>query len=283
MDPKRKLDKVYENTAIIVAVIIVLLAIIRVIQSPFEKSLIPDEYFPMGISLLVALILPFVIKKLIEINAQVRKLPSYFFKINSKGSSSEVNTFGSQSEFFDTLLGVTLHSHRVYTCMYSAPPKKLGNSARNYFSAVHKKLRKKTGKDKFLEFKRIATVGTKEKANWLLEILYELHDVACFSLAIKDIENSSYLVSIHTCFGANGGSLMLWPTMRPDPSGIALLVKNLEAAKIWKGKYMLEFNNSVELKSGLDFRWNKIDEMAEKYGLLNSESYKKLTSLRLSE
>lgn len=275
MNLKKRLSAAYKNLVLFASITILVLVILRVFRPIFEIDFVNYDYLPNSMLLSGAFVLPYIISVLGTIATQLEKSPDYWKNLFRNDSGPQIKTLHSQTSLFEDLLEITRCSNKVWTCMFSDPPKLLTDAAQKYFTEVHKEIKKKKGSN-FQEFKRIASVGTEAKAEWLLQILSELYGTKNFSLVIKDIDNSSYLVSIHSCKGAHGSSLMLWPTMMADDSGVALLVQDNKAAESWAIKYEEEFKSSTPLKIGKKFYWKNVIQMVEKYKLKNSKYFKEL-------
>lgn len=186
------------------------------------------------------------------------------------GAWTNVEVFNSRDEWASRLRSESLRSLEVSTQMFSDA--KLGHDMDDYFSRIHREIRTRN-----LPFRRMATTGSGEKVRWLLELLAEMHSADSFSLGVIDVDHTKVpLNAFQICRRSDGNfAVFVFSSNIFEPGTHTCLITDREFGKFAQRTYdkFWDSASTIKLKDGPRIYWDRIRELATRYGVEQSGEY----------
>lgn len=193
-------------------------------------------------------------------------------------NSTSVEIFNSRDEWASRLMTESLRSVEVSTQMFSDV--KLGRDMNDYFFRIHREIRAKN-----LPFRRMASTGSIEKVCWLFELLAEMHSADSFSLGIIDVDHTKVpLSAFQICRQRDGNySVFVFSSNIFEPGTHTCLVTDRTFGEFAQRTYNKFWDSAttMKLKDGPRIYWDRIRDLAERYGATQTDEYR--TLMRFAE
>lgn len=194
------------------------------------------------------------------------------------GTWTYVEVFNTRDEWASRLRTESLRSVEVSTQMFSDV--RLGRDMDDYFSRIHEEIRKTN-----LPFRRMATTGSLEKVRWLFDLLTEMASADSFSLGIIDVDHTRVpLNAFQICRRSDGNyAVFVFSSNIFEPGTHTCLITDRAFGEFAQRTYSKFWDSpsTIKLKDGPRIHWDRIRELAERYGARESREYSEL--MRIGE
>jgi hypothetical protein len=202
----------------------------------------------------------------------------------SLAKKKDVWTFVSRDKWLKAMTDCAIRADAVCTQHYSDPPGTWGKST-TYFEQIHEHIKRNPRQN----YKRICTVGDREKAHWIFGTIFDLAGNDNFSVAVTPLDRQSLaLVPIdHNSCTLNcyeicrrGGEFQVFVFSTPPRTGEvkAFLIHDNLAGQAAQDAFESSWSRAMKIKEGHVIEWHNIQRLARQFDLENDAVYLKLLS-----
>lgn len=234
--------------------------------------------YPLDPSIVLGTILAVLGALLLYVFGRTEKLTDEVMGLRQSiaGNFTEVEVFNTRDEWASRLRSESLRSVEVSTQMFSDV--RLGRDMDDYFSRIHREIREKN-----LPFRRMASTGSAEKVRWLLDLLAQMHSADSFSLGIIDVDHTKVPLSAFQICRRNDGnySVFIFSSNIFEPGTHTCLITDRAFGDFAQRTYnrFWDSASTIKLKDGPRMHWDRIRELADRYGATESKEFTNLMRL----
>lgn len=246
--------------AIIAAVVMALLGIVGQFYPPVKAHI---DWYMSTLLIVFAAMLTYLYTRieLLEDRSRV---------IVDKLGLQAIEVFRTRDELFKRMMNLTISSQMVNTQMFSDPPDEISGQMEKYFN----KITSYTKKNSSLIFRRIATVGEKNKVKWILKLLSEMIGIHNFSLAYINVNHKTTpLLCLHLVKKDEELFTFIFHTVPAGGNVYAFLIRSPDVGQVALDYFNGLWERAPKLMEGRQINKKAINELAEKYDLVDSKEY----------
>ncbi|HYK05123.1 MAG TPA: hypothetical protein VE974_25455 [Thermoanaerobaculia bacterium] len=236
--------------------------------------------FQLDTRVLLGVILAVLGSLLLYVFGRAEKLSDDLVGIRASlaGARTDVEVFNSRDEWANRLTAESLRSVEVSTQMFSDV--RLGRDMDDYFARIHREIRETN-----LPFRRMASTGSAEKVRWLFDLLAEMYSTDSFSLGVIDVDHTKVpLTAFQICRRGDGNySVFIFSSNIFEPGTHTCLITDRAFGEFAQRTYNAFWDSAstIKLKDGPRIHWDRIRELANRYGAARTREYAEL--MRLAE
>jgi hypothetical protein len=225
--------------AIILSVIYSIVAIIYFLMN--KGGFITEPGFAITYwSIVFGLVIFFIYENIYIILIKQEKLLSM--------PATGIEIFHDSSSFLARLSDLTVGAESISTINFS-PERGISPHLDNYFKNVHSYISKHSSPLK--SFRSIAAIESENKAEWILQRCYELHNTGRLSLGCFKTLRTERLMCFHIVFKDKIGYVAFYPPVPLTGLMDAVIIVNTEVAKLIQIQFEIMWEDCIHVNDGM--------------------------------